>query len=653
MATQKQMIAWARKEVRRSKKFRQEHEENWQRYIDLYKGKHWDIDTEDDQLIVNLVFPTVNTMIPAVAIHNPRFVVDARKPENADQARITEEVLNYLWRTYKYQPEFRLGVGDWIICGHGWIKAGWKATKPPVEKKVDTGDGVGNAEDGDEVDNIGIDDREDIEGNVESELIVDPDNDRPFIERISIFDMFIDPDARHPKEARWIAQRTWRPIADVKADDRYSATNRNKVNASSWSRYDGGDNGDGRSDDDEPDKSRSGYVEIIEFYDLKRRTVSTFAYSGDDQTEDGGYLIKPKPMPYAFGHPFIMLRNYEIPDTLYPIGDVAQIESLQLELNETRTQMLNYRKKYRRAWVYAQDRFDRDGIAALESDEDNVMIPVQGDMDPSSALAPLPSVITPPEFFDQTAMISDDIDRVSGISDYQRGAQSAIKRTATEAAMIQDAANARAQDRLAKVEDILSQVGERLVQLLQQYMTGEQVARVVTIPVNGFFSYTRDHIAGQFDYMVQGGSTEPQNETFRRQSALQIVDASIPFIQNGVVNLPMLFTELLRRGFGIKDAERFVNMPPPPPELGGPQAGAEPGVQAGGPPVPPGGPPAPGPAGPSPDQMPPEIMAAMMGGQMPPEMMGGPPGGGMPPMELTPEMLAQMKMMASQGPPMG
>ena len=34
-------------------------------------------------------------------------------------------------------------------------------------------------------------------------------------------------------------------------------------------------------------------------------------------------------------------------------------------------------------------------------------------------------------------------------------AQTAIKRTATEAAMIQDAANSRAQDRLAKIEDVL------------------------------------------------------------------------------------------------------------------------------------------------------------------------------------------------------
>ena len=73
---------------------------------------------------------------------------------------------------------------------------------------------------------------------------------------------------------------------------------------------------------------------------LKRKTVATLSYdSSDDATsdDDGGFLIKPKEMPYASGHPFEMIRNFEVPDHFYPIGDVEQIESLQLELNETRT----------------------------------------------------------------------------------------------------------------------------------------------------------------------------------------------------------------------------------------------------------------------------------------------------------------------------
>lgn len=563
-----------------------------------------------------MIFATINTMGPAVAINNPKFAVHPRNPGSAPQAMITEEVLNYLWRTHHYQRDFRLAILDWMIIGHGWVKAGYKATKEPEEKKADV---PLNASAGvEEGASEGIDDREDVEGSSESEMNCAYDDDRPFVERISPFDMFVDPDARHPKEMRWIAQRVWRALQDVQVDERYSATARKRVGATSYSRWDG-EGGDARSTSETSDRGAIAFCEIIEFYDLKRHKVCTFATTNEPEGNRDNFLIKPAKIPYSFGQPFVMLRNYEVPDHFYTIGDVCQIESLQLELNETRNQMLNYRKKFRRAWIYAKDLFDRLGVQALESDEDNVMIPVMGDGDPSRAIAPVPTVITPPEFFDQSAMITNDLDRVSGVTDYQRGAQTSIKRTATEAAMIQDAANARAQDRLAKVEAILSEIGERIVQLMQQFVTGEQVARIVTMPVTGWVNYGPQHIAGQFDFEVIGGSTEPQNETFRRQSAMQVVDASVPFMEAGVVNMPALYQKLLRDGFGIKDAERFVNSPPPPPPPGGPEGN--------------GGPPQNGQMPTMPAELSPEMFAQMAGQGTPP---AAPPEMAAAPMEPAP-----------------
>ena len=608
---QTEFLAFARNEVKRSKRWRStsgnQFDEAWKRYVDLYAGKHYDYKSNVDQLTVNLIFATKNVMAPAVAVNNPKFTVMARKPDEAAQAVITEEVLNYLWRTNKYQEDFRLAVDDWIIMGHAWVKVGYKFVKPPEEKSSESVELDGLNEGSDE----GIDDRDDVDGNVESELHID--DDRPFVERISPFDMYVDPDARHPKEMRWIAQRTWRAVQDVAVDERYSSTARKRVSGSSWERW-SSDDGDGRSGQAKPDKGAISFAEIVEFYDIKRGKVCTFAMDAED--EKAGFLIRPKKIPYAMGHPFVMLRNYEIPDNFYPMGDVQQIESLQLELNETRNQMLNYRKKFRRAWVYSKDLFDRDGIKALESDQDNVMIPVQGDGDPAKAISPVPPSITPSEFFDQSAMISDDIDRVSGVSDYQRGAQAEIKRTATEAAMIQDAANARAQDRLAKIELILAQIGGRVIALMQQYMTGEKVARLTSVPSPAWVHYNADYIAGQFDFEVAAGSTEPQNETFRRQAAMQLVDASMPFLQAGVADPAALYRHILQKGFGIKDTMNFIVQQGPSPAGASPVGGApQQGLPQQG--APPGMPPQGMPPGPPPgmeDQIPPELIAAMMAG---------------------------------------
>jgi len=302
-----------------------------------------------------------------------------------------------------------------------------------------------------------------------------------------------------------------------------------------------------------------------------------------------------------------MLRNYEVPDHFYPVGDVAQIESLQLELNQTRTQMMNHRKRFQRKWLYNRDAFDRDSVEALESDVDNTMIPVLAD-NLNDVIIPLPAVITPSDFYDQSGMITNDIDRVSGVSDYQRGAaQTAVKRTATEAAMIQDSANARAQDRLSKIESILARLGERVIGLMQQFMTGDQVARIVTMPGRAWVNYDPDYIQGEFDYEVAAGSTEPMNETFRRQSALQLVDASMPFLEMGVANPMTLYMHILQKGFGVKDAQPFLMTPPPGQGQGPPQPGdptAQPQAA-----LPPGQQPQASPTGelPAPDQGPPPM----------------------------------------------
>jgi len=619
-----------RDEVKRSKKWREDegYDRDWRRWIDLYRGKQYQQDLPGDKLMVNLVFSTINTMAPAVAVNNPRFVVNARQPDKAAQAVVTEEILNYMWRQHSYQDEFRLSVNDNLIVGHGWCKVGYKFTKPPEEKSTGEGDGDNDADD------VGIDDRDDVEGNVESEMNIE--DDRPFLERISIFDMFVDPDARNPKEMAWIAQRIWRPIQDVQVDSRYLPAARKKVSSRGWSRWSNED-GDAR-EGEQPSKGAKSFCEVIEFYDIKRKTMCTFALDSDDASGESGFLIKPRPMPYAKGQPFEMLRNYEVADHFYPIGDVEQIEPLQLELNQTRTQMMNHRKRFQRKWLYERDAFDREGVQALEADIDNTMIPVMSDGNPASVIAPLPAVITPSEFYDQSAMISNDIDRVSGVTDYQRGATAnTMKRTATEAAMIQDSANARAQDRLAAIEGSLSRLGARVIGLMQQFMTGEQVARVVTMPGKAWIPYDADYIQGDFDFEVAAGSTEPMNETFRRQSAMQLVDASMPFLEMGVANPQALYMHILQKGFGVKDVGAFIMTQPPPepdPATGQPQEVGpdgqplppeqlQQGAPGGGPPMPPGGPgggPPPPPDQMAPDQMPPEMLMAMMG-----------QGGGAPP----------------------
>jgi hypothetical protein len=155
-------------------------------------------------------------------------------------------------------------------------------------------------------------------------------------------------------------------------------------------------------------------------------------------------------------------------------------------------------------------------------------------------------------------MILEDINLVSGVSEYQRGNQPEVRRTATEAAMINDGANARAADKLAIVERAIGDIAERVVKLTQEFLTTDRVARIAG--PNGaasWIQYSPDDIQGDFDFMVEAGSTQPNNESSRRQAALQLMDAMAPFM--GTVVDPRKMAEyVLKEGFGVKDPMSFL-----------------------------------------------------------------------------------------------
>ena len=605
------------------KKLQQEnYDQLWQRLINLYRGRHYRGMSVGDRLLVNVAFSTINTLAPAVSIGRPKINVNARRPEDGDKAVVTESIINYWWQHYGCQPEFQRAVKDYLIIGHGWVKTGYRfVEEAKLDKIEDTAD---EAADG-----------PGVTGEVESTFIIR--EDRPFLERVDPFNMFVDPYATDMNDLRWIAQRSRRTLKDVKNDDRYDYAARKDVGPALTQAY--GDyvatgNYDTTVDADEA------MCNIFEYYNIDTSEMCIFSDTGDK------FLVKPTKMPYVFGHPFIMLRNYEIPGLFYPMGELEAIEPLQMELNETRTQMMNHRKRFSRKYLFSESAFDDAGRQALASDDDNVLVPVKGNENLQNVVAAMPAYINPPEFYRMSESIESDIDRVSGVSEYQRGIIPETTRTAREASIIAESGNARVAEKLISIENSIAACASNLIMLAQQYLTGEQTVRIVgteNAPV--WLSFDKDYIAGEFDFNVEAGSTAPRNEAFRRDMAMQIVSAMQPFAQAGLVNLPKLAEYVLSTGFGVKNASAFLQSP----EQQAPE-GMTPDQEAlEGQGMPPGM---------TPDDMaameaeqggmeglPPELMAALQGGQ------GGPPQQGAPQGGLPPELLAALQGGAPQAGP--
>ena len=617
--TRQEQFEVAQRRVRASARWRDEmgYDSLWRRMNDLYRGRHWPRTTasREDMISVNLAFSTINVIAPSVSVNHPKVVVSPTKPEDQDRAAFVEAVVNYLWRHHDFKKPFRRAVKDFLIFGHGWVKTGWKFLEQErmlvdSEREELFGEAVVEtdmfaAERPDLASGLPTD--EEIEASIPATAMTVVE-DQPFVERISPFDMYVDPEATCMEDAKWVAQRVTRRLEDAKSDKRYNAAARKRLTADSalFPMYDSREQQEREEFLREEDR-----VVIYEFYDVVDNTMSVFSMTGD------GFLVDPIPMPYASGQPFVMLRNYDVPDYFYPMGDLESIESLQLELDKTRSQMMNARKRYARKYLYHERSFGPEGREALESDQDGRLVPVVDENKPlSEVVVPMPQTPLSPEIYNMSEIVEGDISTVSGVSEYARGQMPEIRRTATEASIIADAGNARAADKLAIIESGISHIARRVLQLIQQFMTGEAMARVSAgNGENLFVNYTRDDITGEYDFSVEGGSTQPINDTIRKQQAVSLMNAIAPLIGT-VIDPAVLARYVLQQGFDVKDPDKFImQQTPQAPAPGGaePPGGADSAAPPAGMGVPaPGGPPSMGAFAPT-GGVPPELVAQLQG----------------------------------------
>jgi len=606
--SKKDQLASYRQRIEHSLQWRDQEgfDDRWERMRDLYRGIHFEERVDEDQLAINIAFSTINVIYPSVSVNHPKVVVKARREEQSDQAAITEAVVNYWWRHHDFRRPFRHAVKDFLIVGHGWLKVGYNAEDEEDDlsenemveafsQKALEADAY--AEENPDL-AAGLPTDDEIWASLPTTKVIRT-HDHPYVERVSPRDMVIDPEATSMDDARWVAQRIIRDLEDVKSDERYVKGVREKTQPDAALK--------GRRDQtlDERWKQNPeiGRVTVWEFYDMKRNTLCVFAEGSSD------YLIKPTKIPFATGLPFVMLRNYEVPDEFYPIGELEQIEPLQAELNETRSQMMNHRRKFAPKYLYRQASFDAAGRQALESRVSNTLVPVADDSVPlGDIVVPMPAQAMDAQLYNYSETIEADIDKVTGVNEYARGATPEIRRTATEAAIIQDNANARAADKLALIEGSISEVARRVVGLAQQFLSQEQYAYVVgPNDAQYWFKFTWKDIEGEFDFEVEGGSTQPLNAQTRRQEAISLLNAVGPLI--GTVIDPFELTKhVLQYGFDIKNPEKFLvsqpmMAPAPPPEEGVPAPEEV---------APPAGPPPPDMLGGT-DAVPPELLAQMMG----------------------------------------
>ena len=543
-------------------KRRARREDMWERSERQYEGDHWEgiDDDEADLVVVNMSFSTTNVIMPYMTGSDPRFLVVPYSGEASQRnAAIQQALLNRIWRSRKVagNRHAKSVAWDYLVYGDGYMKCGY-----------------------------------DIE-TVRTDMNEYAEIAQLWVDRVSPWDLWIDPTADGIHNARWVAQRLWLTRDELEADERYAYTSDTNV---SYAKDDLG-NSNSKNHETEGDViveevyDGAEYAVVYEFYDLVKNRMLVFS-TGEmplQVVEDIGEC------------PIVQLGNYRLPNLPYHMGELEQIWELQQELNKTRSHLITHRRRNIAKLFAKRGALKQDAVDSLRSPIVNDVAFVDGDQPLDQLVQPVNLPNLSADVYNVSEIMQQDIYEITGVNEYLRGAGPDIRRTATEASIIEGASNIKSQFKLQQIEDMFREVGAIMLSVardvfpqteydeLQLFLTGreaEQVQRAdmgekmtqaqeagdeqmmqklmqdMQQPMDVSVSPSPDIFVGEYEVEVESHSTELRNPVMKeqkaREMAMAVIEMAPLLMQLGVtVNYKRLLEEWFEKA-GIEDVDGLL-----------------------------------------------------------------------------------------------
>jgi hypothetical protein len=535
--------------------FRQPHEDKWMRFIGYMQNKFIDVmpANQADYIGVNLVHPMVKVIIPSIYSKNPDVVVVPRQEKYQQAAYDMQKFIRYIFREIDLKTEVKLTILDALLCGHSWIKTGFatqfEAIEEEKEKKQTLIDyalsimGVASSEE--EEDNYSEENKQRYAAAPNEKIV----QERPWALRTSPFRMVVPAYSQRPEELPWIAEQIVMPMIDLEnhpdwdlpkdlspSTDVYKLLQKRGTSISQSGTI--------------SDKDLQ-YKVMYEVWDLREGCI--YMISDNDE-----HCYDFKTNEYRFldsRHPYVMLKFNDVPDEFYPLSDVEPWEPQLLELNQTRSQMVNHRKRYNRRYVYSEGVFTTEELAKLEKGDDGSVIATSAD-DARTAVMPVQDAALPPEAYAVEQRVKADITEISGITTYQRGNTSQGAKTATEAAIVEGQSRNRNDERLDVVTTFVGRITKNIASISQKFMTQDLVFPIIGEGAISWVQLNDDRtLAGDFMFEVTYGSSVPINPDVDRQQFNEFyqLTANDPYFDPIKIRLEMV------RKYRLTDPESYLN----------------------------------------------------------------------------------------------
>ncbi len=618
----KDRLDWCLTAFSAAERARNQYEDRWIRYYKLYRSyvrrdpKNW-----RSAVFMPICFYVIETVSPRVIAQLPDFTVDAISEEDVPGAEMMEDLLDWCSEKTDLFEQLVITTKDALMFGTGILKTFHKQDIRKVRRyqqqmapQTLPVPGMGMMPPG----MTGMGGMGPMgNGNGAGPVLMDPMTGAPFAdmngkpmtndvafgeapqqtssledvtfydgpaaESIDPFDFWVAPEATCMEDARFVVHRTFKDMDYV----------RQRIKDGIYSFPEQFDFERFSTVEDPQFMRRLESIGLDVSRDPSRRVVEVKEFWTHTEVItmlNDSAVVRVQRNPFDHGDkPFIRIVDQLVPHEFWGIGEIEPIEGLQDVFNAlVNTRIDNVKLVLNSMFAVNIDHiFDLRDLKVRPGGIIRVRepgLPVNqvfqridlGDVTASS--------------FEETQMVQDMVERVSGVSGYQLGTNApSMNDTASGVNIITEQGNARFGLKLKLAEIIgFRKLARHFGSILQQFMPPSMAVRLKGEAAQSIYqNITPESITGAFDYAVEPQSSSV-TESVRKEQAMTLFQtlAGATDEMGGVALDVRSLAEGVLKAFNIKDVEKYILPKQQMQAPTGPTMGLPPGEAPTGPPVP-------------------------------------------------------------------
>jgi hypothetical protein len=459
-----------------------------ERNLALLGGTYWRQHNGDHHVrSVNHMAPVAISKYALITNGKREFIARPTKPRFGELTDGAKGLLNHTWRALSFDAECRAAFWDVAPLKFGVVEVGWiledeagqetRGAKP--EPKIPEDAESITAPDGSMMPPEAQEYTDEPEAQRAMEIAEEraygaPRRDDPFVERFDPRDLLVDPDCKRPdlSDARYVFRRKSANVAALKRNPLYSNTKDLKATGSA---YAGAANSTTKAPAEASEAAREdfatttvydGYVWLSKGNKPPCLLHVVFAEGMDKEllcrAFDYEWLGQAK-NPF----PFELICNWRPSnDDLEPASDVSQTRWLQVEHDESYTQLSLMRRRGNTRW-FGPDDLPDDAKEALEDGEEGRYVGLPADL-----LGRIKPSERPPsniEAFRFLEAVPDEMRGQWGVNEFQANLTPDRKMLAAEVNALSAQGGTRQECDLEAYNDFVCRVGYKVLALLQQF----------------------------------------------------------------------------------------------------------------------------------------------------------------------------------------